>query len=122
MLAEQLIQRAVFAHLRSPRARGFAWHTPNGGYRRRTEAAIFNGLGVVAGIPDVLIMHAGKLYALELKAERGRLSLVQEAALEALADRGAICAVAYGLDEALAQLEAWGILRGKTSAPVRCVA
>ena len=36
---EQIIQRAVFDHLRARAARGvFAFHVPNGGYRKPIEA------------------------------------------------------------------------------------
>ena len=127
MLAERLIQRAVFGHLRTRSMTGvFAFHPANGGYRKPVEAAIFNGLGVVAGVPDVIAFRLSKAYALELKTERGKLSPAQEAALEKLEAAGVICAVAYGLDEALAQLEAWQLLRGKSvasaSSAVRCVA
>ena len=52
---EQQIQRAVFEHCRVRGAPNtMFWHTPNGGYRRKTEAKIIRGLGIVAGIPDVL--------------------------------------------------------------------
>jgi hypothetical protein len=30
----------------------FAFHVPNGGYRRPIEAKILQGLGVVPGVPD----------------------------------------------------------------------
>ena len=49
---EQVIQRAVFDHLR---ARG-PWgvrHPTNGGYRKPIEAAIMKGLGVKASVPDM---------------------------------------------------------------------
>jgi hypothetical protein len=49
---EAAIQRAVFQHLRARAAPGvFAFHVPNGGYRKPVEAAIMKGLGVVAGVP-----------------------------------------------------------------------
>src|SRR5215471_5481753 len=38
-------------------------HVANGGYRRPTEAAILKGLGVVAGVPDVILIHRGRCYA-----------------------------------------------------------
>jgi hypothetical protein len=66
---EQTIQRAVFEHLAVRRAPGtFAFHVPNGGWRSRAEAAILKGLGVVAGVPDVILVCDGRVYALELKA------------------------------------------------------
>src|SRR5262245_7966683 len=53
---EATIQRAVFAHLRARGARGLvAFHVPNGGYRRPTEAAILQGLGVLGGLVAVAV-------------------------------------------------------------------
>jgi hypothetical protein len=66
---EQLIQRAVMDHLRWRAVPGvFAFHPANGGWRSAIEAAIFKGIGVVAGVPDVLILHDGRCYALEERA------------------------------------------------------
>jgi len=57
---EDQIQRAIFQHLRARKAPGtFAFHVPNGGKRRPIEAAILKGLGVVAGVPDVVLIRAG---------------------------------------------------------------
>ena len=47
----------------------FAFHCPNGGKRSKIEASIFKGLGVKAGIPDVLIFYRAQIFGLELKAE-----------------------------------------------------
>src|SRR6266566_1473429 len=70
---EDAIQRAVFQHLRARGAPGlFAFHPANGGYRKPVEAAIMKSLGVVAGVPDVIVIHAGRCYALEIKAPGGR--------------------------------------------------
>ena len=47
---EAAIQRAIFQHLRTRAAPGvFAFHCPNGGYRKPVEAAIMKGLGGVDG-------------------------------------------------------------------------
>jgi hypothetical protein len=110
---EDQIQKAVFAHIRARGAPGLvAWHTPNGGKRKPIEAAIFKGLGVRAGVSDIIAVHDGKIFALELKAEGGRPS---ESQLEFLADigrAGAFTAICEGLDPALRALETWGLLRG----------
>jgi hypothetical protein len=112
---EQIIQRAVFDHLRARAAPGvFAFHVPNGGYRTPTEAAIMKGLGVKAGVPDVICIHQGRAHALELKAEGGRATPTQLEAIAAMEAAGAHCVIAEGLDRALACLEAWGILQGRT--------
>jgi hypothetical protein len=114
---EQQIQRAVFQHLAQRGAKGvFAFHVPNGGKRRPVEAAILKGMGVRSGVPDIVAVHQGRTYGLELKAPGGRIS---EAQLKAIADMeaaGAYTAVAEGLDRALAVLEAWGLLQGKVAA------
>ena len=68
---EQQIQRAVFAHFCARSAPGvFAFHPANGGYRRPIEAKILQGLGVTSGVPDVIAVKDGRIYALELKAGR----------------------------------------------------
>jgi hypothetical protein len=111
---ETIIQRTVFEHLRVRGAPGvFAFAVPNGGYRKPIEAAILKGMGVVAGVPDVVIIHAGRCYALELKAEGGRPTQIQLATIAAMKAAGALCAIAVGLDAALAVLEGWGLLRGR---------
>jgi hypothetical protein len=111
---EDAIQRAVFHHLRARAAPGmFAFHVPNGGYRKPTEAAIMKGLGVVPGVPDVIAIHEGRCYGLELKAEGGRPTDKQLATIAAMEAAGAFTCAVEGLDRALAVLEAWGLLRGR---------
>jgi hypothetical protein len=113
---EQVIQRAVFEHLRMRAAPGvFAFHPANGGYRKPIEAAIMKGLGVKAGVPDVIAIHQGRVYGLELKAGGGRATPKQLDAVAAMEAAGAYCAIAEGLDRAIACLEAWGLLRGRTA-------
>lgn len=113
--SEQNIQRTVFQHLAARRAPGvFAFHVPNGGARSPIEAAILKGLGVVAGVPDIIAIRDGTTFALELKAEGGRLSAAQLQTQQALRAAGAVVDVATSLDQALAQFEAWALLRGVT--------
>lgn len=116
---EQDIQKTVVAHLRQRGVRGLVFfHVPNGvsfGNRKAfIQGAIGKGMGVRAGVSDLILVHAGKIFALELKAPGGRPTETQ---LEFLADmdrQGAFTALAEGLDRALACLEAWGLLRGRT--------
>jgi hypothetical protein len=111
---EQQVHRAVVAHLRARGVTGLvAIHVPNGGLRSRVEAKILQGLGVTAGVPDLLLWHAGKSYALELKAEGGRASDAQVQMLTRLKDAGVLTAVGTGIDNAIAILEGWQLLRGK---------
>jgi hypothetical protein len=113
---EQAIQRAVFQHIRARGAPNlFAFHPANGGWRSKTEGAIFKGLGVIAGTPDLFAVHQGRCYAMELKAEGGRPTETQLATIAALEKTGAYTCVAEGLDRALAALEQWGLLRGRAT-------
>lgn len=113
---EDAIQRAVFDHIRSRGAPDlFAWHTPNGGKRRPIEAAILKGLGARAGVPDIIAIHNGKCFAMELKAPDGRPTLTQLETIARLEKAGAYTVVCYGLDPALRVLECWGLLRGQAS-------
>jgi hypothetical protein len=113
---EDLIQRAVFEHLALRSTPGvFAFHAANGGWRSRIEAAILKGFGVRAGVPDLIAVKDGRTYGLEVKAPGGRLSAAQRSAHAALRAAGANVVTSYSLDDAVAQLERWGLLRGKAS-------
>lgn len=113
---EQEIQKAVFAHLNSrARHHTFAFHPANGGKRNPIEAAILKGMGVVAGVPDVIILHNGRFFAMELKAEGGKPpTAAQMECVSRINSCGGTAAICKGLDSALRTLEMWGILRGRT--------
>jgi hypothetical protein len=75
---EQTLQHALCEHLAIRGVRGLVWFAvPNGGARSPIEAAIFKGLGVKAGVSDLILFHAGKFFALELKTETGRTTDAQ---------------------------------------------
>jgi hypothetical protein len=137
-LSENEIQRAVFSHLRTRGAPGiFAFHPKNASSDMRgRRRGIYAGLGIVPGIPDVIVIRsvpcfemvplasvspASRVYALELKREvhRGKKPTEhdekQKKCRENMESCGVVQAVAYGLDEAIAWLEDRGILRGKSS-------
>lgn len=112
---EAAIQRALFAHIH---ARGVpnlvAFHPLNSGIHQRGRArAIHAGLGVLSGLPDVVCIHDGKIFGLELKTERGRIRASQRLTLDLLKAAGASVAVTRGLDAAIRQLERWGLLKGR---------
>ena len=109
---EAQVQAAVCRHLATRAPKSAVWfHVPNGGSRHRIEAARLKGQGVMPGVPDLIILHDGLIYGLELKASRrGRLSPRQRDMHERLEAAGAIVATAYGIDEALEQLRLWGLL------------
>lgn len=114
---ENEIQRAVFDHFRARGAPGaFAFHPKNGGiHQRGRRRGINKGLGVIPGVPDVIVIHCGRCYALELKTDVGKLSETQVQVLEQLEHAGAICHVANGLDPAIAWLEERKLLMGRAA-------
>src|SRR2546427_11905257 len=105
---EQDLQKLVLEHLqwRCPKG-AFVFHYPAGGWRSPVEAAIFASIGVVAGVPDLLIIYEGRIYVLELKTKHGRLSGIQIETQARMRAAGAIVATAVELDAALEQLEQW---------------
>jgi hypothetical protein len=116
---ERQIQKAVLGHLAWRAVPDVWWcHYPAGGWRSPIEAAILQSLGVVAGVPDLLLIHRGQLYGLELKAGAGRLTNTQSDMHEKMRRAGAIVATAYGVDAAVTQLVAWGVLRPDASTQV----
>jgi hypothetical protein len=113
---EQQIQRALLEHLRLRGAPDlFAFHCPNGGARTPIEGAIFKSLGVVAGVPDLLIIRDGRVFALELKADSGRVTPAQTETQQRMSAAGAVVGVAVGIDQALAWLQQHKLLRGGTT-------
>jgi hypothetical protein len=74
-----------------PETRGLVWHTPNGGKRNAMEAAKFKAMGVIAGIPDLLCLWKGKLYAFEIKVDGDRQSEAQKEVEAKLQANGADC-------------------------------
>jgi hypothetical protein len=114
---EQQLQRSVLTHLSRRGMPGLWWcHVPNGGARGAIEAAIFKSLGVIAGVPDLLLIYSGRIYALELKAGHGRLSPAQITTQQRMREARAVVGTATGIDEALAHLELWGLLRPNVAA------
>ena len=113
---EQIVQKAIIAHLKARAAPGtFYFSIPNGGWRSPIEAAIMKSTGTIAGVPDLCFIREGRAYFLELKSETGRASEQQLAAIAALNQAGAFACIASGLDAALRVLEGWGLLRGSVS-------
>lgn len=113
-LSENQIQRTVFDHIRT---RGvpdlLALHPKNASSDMRgRRRGIHVGLGVEPGASDVLLFHAGKFYALELKVEGKEPTDKQHEFLRRWQAAGGAGAWAAGLDSALRQLEQWGLLKG----------
>jgi len=79
---EQALQIACMKYLKElgeVTKKCFSYHPANGGYRTPVEAAILKSMGVVSGVPDIVIhLHGGKSLFVELKASKGKLTDNQE--------------------------------------------
>jgi hypothetical protein len=87
------------------------FHVPNGGKRNRIEAARFKGLGVRAGVADLILVHRGNVYALELKSSTGRPTVCQMEFMSEFNAAGGHGYICHDLDRALQTLERWGLLK-----------
>jgi hypothetical protein len=113
-LDEADTHRAVVQHLTARGARGCVWfHPANGGWRHHIEAARFVGLGVKPGVADLILLHAAKFHALEIKCDRKvRVSPAQRRFIAEVKAAGGEADIGYGLDDCLHILERWQLLRG----------
>ena len=112
-LSEEAIHKTVVEHLRARATPGAVWfHVANGSkaspqYRRKLAA-----LGLRPGVSDLICLHNGEAFALELKrSKRGVVSEYQNEFLSDWRAAGGHGVVAEGLDEALACIKAWGWVR-----------
>jgi len=85
------------------------FHVPNGGKRSKTEAAILKGLGVRAGVPDLILLWPGHVAGLEMKAPKGKPTPEQEAIGEKFIQMGHQWGVARSPEEAIALMARWGV-------------
>jgi hypothetical protein len=67
--------------------------------------------GLTPGLPDLVCVAPKFVGFIELKTEKGRTSKHQEA-FQVLCEANDIpCAVTYGLDQAIATMERWNLIR-----------
>jgi hypothetical protein len=108
-LSERQVQRAVFRHIAQRGVRGLvAFHTPNENTRNF-------GQGLKRGVSDIVLLHAGCFYALELKTGSRLPTTDQLAFIDAVNAAGGFACWCTGLDAALRILESWQLLRGRSS-------
>ena len=117
---EQELQKTVarYLDLALPKDAVF-FHCPNGGARSKAEAGIFKAMGVKAGVPDIFIIYRGRVVAIELKSEKGRLTPAQKDMHSRLALAGALVYTATRLEEIEGFLRGCGVpLKASTGARV----
>jgi hypothetical protein len=83
--AEGRIQIAIVQWICHCAPQVLAFHPANGGWRTMAEFARFSAMGVLAGVPDIVIVGpGGRAYFLEVKSATGRLSDEQRDIMGAL--------------------------------------
>ena len=109
---EAAIQRAVVQHINLRKTKGLVFFSvPNGGWRNIITAKNLKLEGVRPGVSDLIFLHQGSSYALEIKAERGRASEHQLHFLDDWRGAGGHGCVSNGLDRCLSVLETWGLIK-----------
>jgi len=110
---EQIIHRQIVSGLRAGLpANWIVTHLANGGYRTKAEGGIFKSLGVLAGMPDILILgeteHGATAWFFEVKAtEKGRLTDLQKAVHARLRELGFGVETVASWDQALRMARHW---------------
>jgi hypothetical protein len=76
--AEDPLQAGMTAYIRAVAPDCICASIPNGGYRDKREAARLRWTGLLAGMPDLIVLGpAGAVIGLEVKTPTGKLSLEQ---------------------------------------------
>ena len=112
---EDALQRQQVQYLRILEAQGrlIFFAVPNGGKRSKIEAAIMKGLGVRAGVPDLVILHDQKCSFIENKSAKGRLSPSQMQFIDYCARHGYYFHLCRNFQQFLNTLYDWGIISKK---------
>jgi hypothetical protein len=107
---EEPIHIQIVNYLRAVLPDALVWHPANGGYRNKSDAARFKRMGVIPGIPDLILWTGeGRTFGLEIKTDVGRLSKEQKAIHEWMKRSGLQVAVVRSIDDVRAALAAWGV-------------
>lgn len=102
---EDDLQRAIVQYLdRALPSEGIVFAIPNGGKRSKTQAARMKGLGVKAGVGDLCVVYRGRAFFIEVKTQRGVLSVVQRNMLNKLQYCGAPVCCCRSVEEVEAAL------------------
>ncbi len=107
---ERALHRAV-AEMLALGLTAESWFTtfPAGG-GGRIRGALLRRMGLVPGVPDLLLIHSGRLFWIELKAPTGgTLSPAQRLVHRALENVGCRVSVCRSTNDVLRKLDEWQI-------------
>lgn len=121
---EEQLQKAIVQFLGialPPDAYLFAT-TNQRGTRKKFEMGILKAMGARAGVPDLCLIHRGRFFGLEVKAEKGRLSEHQADAADKIVEAGGHYSVVRSVEEVERCLRGWGVILRATVIPLDRVA
>ena len=108
--SEARIQAAIVEWARAVAPDLICFHVPNGGLRTKAEAARLKWQGVLAGVPDlVLIGRDGQAWFLEVKTPGGYLSADQRDFADRCTALHIPFAVCRSIDDARLAFKIWRI-------------
>ena len=82
-----------------PEPKYLIWATPNGGARNAITGAILKVEGVRSGIPDLIIATEGKIFFIEMKSGKNKVSENQKAVIKMLDDMRFITYICYDFQD-----------------------
>jgi hypothetical protein len=107
---EARIQAAIVEWIRTVAPDLIAFHPANGGLRGKAEAARLKWIGVLAGVPDIVILgHGGQAWLIECKTIDGTLSAEQRAIRARCVALGIPFGIARSIDDARDLFATWKI-------------
>lgn len=106
-MPEAKIHKALVQYLRAKYPKLLFWHTPMSGRRSHAWINMLKGFGMVPGVADLLFLHNGSFYSLEIKVATGRMNENQLRWAEYVNENGGYAAVGCGLDRCIKIIETW---------------
>lgn len=68
---EDKIQQQIVNAIRILYPKSLIFSVPNGGFRFRSTAVVLKCTGAVAGVADLIFLHNGKVFFIEVKTDKG---------------------------------------------------
>lgn len=110
---EARLQKTLVQILRLQCNPGVLWFSiPNERKSSPIVGAELKAMGLRPGAADLCFVIDGKVFFLELKADKGRVTPEQSAFSADVWNAGGVWRVAFSLEEALDWLTVWGALKG----------
>ena len=75
--AESKIQRQIVRDIRYLYPQSVLFSVPNEGRRNPRTASIMKANGILSGVSDLILLHKGKCYFIEVKAAKGTQTVLQ---------------------------------------------